>query len=684
MVTEITLGNISQVGGKTVTSGGSSGIDTAGLIEGLTEAKRLPAVQLETKLATNLAKISEYGGMKSALQGLKDALNVLRNPTGFGSSAQNVFDSRAAFLTTSDGTTAGNYLSVITSNGAAVGSYDIEIEQLALAESYKSVAFADRTSSIVEAGGGSTANMFAAGTFQLNDVDITLTEGDSLNTIVSKINAVKGQTNVEASVLKIASDDFRLILSQRSTGEDNTITIVDGSDALHTATNFPPADRTAPLNAILTFDGETIERQSNTINDIVDNVTFTLFQETPTGTPDTTLTVEIDENTEAVSNAVIAFIDAYNDFRVFFAKQNERGTDGEFLDTAVLNDSILLKNVSDSLINQLALSANDLLIPGAGLSDETSRLGDIGIYFSDFVGDSVNGIPATSKILEIDSATFSAKLQGNFEELREIFEFKFTSEDSNFASLSRGNFDSQETFKVLIDDSAGPGLEAQITHIDGHELATPQYLTYDTSSDEVTGTAGLTAILTGSGELEGLKLYYYGDGTSTEDFTGTTTSGEKDYDIDIDRTAETAQVTKIHGFDLVTAIDLDYSVSASAPNGLATITGQDDTLFDGMSFLYVSSSDAVVNFSFKQGVADKLYNSINDVVGTTNSGLINSQIESLQDSNESLQESIDNIDTQIDVYRERLLIQFSALEAAIAAANSVLQLLDAQSLARQQ
>ena len=58
MVTSISLGSIFQQGDRTIVSGGSSGIDTESMINGLVEAKRLPAVQLEERIPANYGSAS--------------------------------------------------------------------------------------------------------------------------------------------------------------------------------------------------------------------------------------------------------------------------------------------------------------------------------------------------------------------------------------------------------------------------------------------------------------------------------------------------------------------------------------------------------------------------------------------------------------------------------------------------
>ena len=71
----INLGNIVSIGGQQVGSGIVSGLDTASLVESLTGARRLPAVELETDVETNAAKVSEFNELRTLLENLKTASN---------------------------------------------------------------------------------------------------------------------------------------------------------------------------------------------------------------------------------------------------------------------------------------------------------------------------------------------------------------------------------------------------------------------------------------------------------------------------------------------------------------------------------------------------------------------------------------------------------------------------------
>lgn len=115
--------------------------------------------------------------------------------------------------------------------------------------------------------------------------------------------------------------------------------------------------------------------------------------------------------------------------------------------------------------------------------------------------------------------------------------------------------------------------------------------------------------------------------------------------------------------------------------GGISLTAPQDSALGGMQVLYTAAGDATVNVSMTQGVADRLFNALEQSLDDED-GIVAQEISSLDDRNTRLQDDIDRIDDMIETYRISLLEKFSALEAAIASVNNILQLLDAQAEAR--
>ena len=123
--------------------------------------------------------------------------------------------------------------------------------------------------------------------FNLADEDITISEGDSLLDIASKINAKSTETNVSASIFQVSDNDFKLILQSDKSGIANSYSIVDSEGVLGDV-SFSTTQ--VAQNAEFTVDGINLERSSNSVNDVLTDTTLNLLQ-TTTGTS-TTVTVD--------------------------------------------------------------------------------------------------------------------------------------------------------------------------------------------------------------------------------------------------------------------------------------------------------------------------------------------------------------------------------------------------------
>ena len=125
MVTSINLGNFSTENGRTVLTGSASGLDTKGLIDGLSTAKRLPAVQLEDKIEQNAARSDAYAELKTILNNFRSISDFLRNPPGVGNEDEDAFSYRTTSISHSGSETGSNYLRVTAAAGAATSSLTV-------------------------------------------------------------------------------------------------------------------------------------------------------------------------------------------------------------------------------------------------------------------------------------------------------------------------------------------------------------------------------------------------------------------------------------------------------------------------------------------------------------------------------------------------------------------------------
>jgi flagellar hook-associated protein 2 len=280
---------------------GASGIDTGSLINGLVSAAAEPVRLLQQRAAEARAVSSRLSGLGTTLASLRSTAASL-DTTGEVASFRVSQSSASAFTATTDG-------------AASAGTYAIDVRQLATEQRTYSKAIATSSSS---------SALGLAGTFTLgvgggDAKELTVNEGDSLESIASRINGLG--LRMQAGVFQESDGKFRLQLRGLDTGAANELRFgVSGSgasgnslsDVLGLAgTGASPDDgRTVQRaqNAVVSVDGFAVERSTNRITGAVQGLTLDL-REASAGKA---TTVSVATDTNAVFNKVSAFVGAYN------------------------------------------------------------------------------------------------------------------------------------------------------------------------------------------------------------------------------------------------------------------------------------------------------------------------------------------------------------------------------------
>lgn len=452
---QVTLGNFSVQNGRNVLFGlGGSGLDTASLIAALTQARSAPASVLQQKISKNAQITSALSQFQSLYNQLQTTVNALRNPPGVGNAADNAFAYNSSSISANKSVAGSSYVSVTAAPGTALSSYTItEISSLAAIQKQSTgtfaIADADTTGLVVS--GAPASGQFKAGTFTIDSqngpaIDITLDTSDTLNSIAQKFNNAQTATGISASVVKISDGNFKLVFSSLFSGTDyavdlnDTVTTVDDPDGVLTqiingSGEFTEIAITQEAgDAVFKLDGNTITRNTNSISDLVSGVTFNLLQKTPTGEApgdETEITVTISPDTSVARNGIISFINAYNDLRSFAVQQTQLNADGTYADTSILANNSLFR----STMNTLAAQVTGVV---AGLAaGDAKNLADLGITFT--TAPATSSSPEVPNVLTVDEGVLLSALQANFSDVRKVFEFTLTSDNTNLRVFSRTN-----------------------------------------------------------------------------------------------------------------------------------------------------------------------------------------------------------------------------------------------------
>jgi flagellar hook-associated protein 2 len=196
--------------------------------------------------------------------------------------------------------------SVLTATGAdgiATQSTAVAVGRIATKSTWVSVGKADSISSVNDT--SSNQNFV----YQMGGKSITVAvaEGTTLSGLVDLINKDTDNPGVTASVINDGTaSPYKLVLKANDTGKDYEITSISTQlSALNLAR--PEGGATGDgLNAQITIDGVSYQRQNNAISDVFSGITLNLQG---VGTS----TVSVANNDAAIKEMVVGFVTAYND-----------------------------------------------------------------------------------------------------------------------------------------------------------------------------------------------------------------------------------------------------------------------------------------------------------------------------------------------------------------------------------
>ncbi|WP_094462750.1 flagellar filament capping protein FliD [Pannonibacter phragmitetus] len=445
----------------------STDIDWSALVEVAVAAKTAPADAIDVKIEANEVKIAAYEEMQSLLQAITSAADAMRGTTNSIVTKDDIFSLREAYLTSSSSSvTASSAVVVTAENGAQTGTYDLQILQLATTQKVASSDFSSRSSDLELSG------TFSIGLDGMESVEITVTEDMSLSEIASAINAESETTGVQATVVKVTDTTYRLILSGTETGKEISLESISGDDIGQTlgitdSDGAFASEVQAAKQAIISLDGIEITRSSNTIDDVLDGISFTIYQTTGT---DATISVEIANDLTSIKDAIVALVDAYNAYREWALTQQEvSSSGGASADATLFGDSTLR-------------SANNAIASALSTMIDSSSMALLGLSYD------------TSNYLVLNETTLNSVLLNDLEALENILMFQFESSSEDLVLLSRNSsMPSELTLDIQVDS------DGNITSVSVNG-DTSLFTVSDTRIKGAEGTIyeGMTLVFTGS------------------------------------------------------------------------------------------------------------------------------------------------------------------------------------------
>lgn len=381
-------------------------LSTSNITNLINRSKNSEYFRRVTPLVTKKSKFSNlsstWSSLNTKLNSLKSVLADLKDVNAGGS-----FTAKSAELTSDE------YFTATANSSASLSSYNIRVEQLAQSD----LVMSDTIGSSDLAGltAGTYTFQVASGEADEN-IDIavagTETKEELMELIADAINEALTDS-VSASVFSPKEGESKLSVVSKETGEANAITIKDVSGSALQSVGMNFSSRTllsedgtggyssslSDLNSILNLNGVTVERSSNTIDDLITDVTLSLKSAMEVGIP--TVNVIVKNNMEAIKADLEDFISKFNESYQFVKNNyysNEDGSRGVFVGNATALG--LMQSFSN-----IAYQKVD------GIEDgNLSFLSEIGVDF-----DPSSGLSIT------DSDVFEEKLESDPQQIASIF-----------------------------------------------------------------------------------------------------------------------------------------------------------------------------------------------------------------------------------------------------------------------
>lgn len=282
-------------------TGIGSGLDINSIVKAMVEAETAPkAAQLARLEKTTTTKISALGSLKGALSNFQTTMKDLNK--------MSLFENRTAVSSNA------NALTATASKTALPGSYSVAVQQLATSSKVATGAL-DKDFS-ANAAGTLTVSL---GANDEKPVTVNIADGASLVEIRDALNEQLKDKGISANIVNNPSTgESQLVLSAKETGAGKDI-VMAGSGGNLGKLNVDGAVLAADggagalekaLNAEFTIDGLKLQSATNTIDDAIPDVSFTLKAKTEENKP---LTVTVGQDNSGVKAQLQKFVDSYNE-----------------------------------------------------------------------------------------------------------------------------------------------------------------------------------------------------------------------------------------------------------------------------------------------------------------------------------------------------------------------------------
>ena len=666
--------------------GGGSGIDTKALVESLVAAERAPRdTILDSKTKTLETQISGYGALRSAMTGIQDSIKLLADPDTFN--ARNVTFANTDLVTPTE-----------VDAGSLTGNYSINVTALAASHSLSTGGFAD-----IDAVVGSGTMTFSFGDWDAGHTALDTTNAtkatkiltiDSSNNSLSGIRDAinNGDFGVQASIIETGGSYSLQMTADSGANNEMQISVTEGvptglSALAYEVGSLTMAEGTTGADAAFTVNGLAVTRESNSIDDVIDGLSFTLNGLSTDVNDNIIIGVEADSGFG--EQIVRDFVEAYN---LFLGQVEGLTTATELDDDAVdLTLGSLARDPSakgmESQIRSLISSTID------GLTGNYTALATIGIQ-TELSGE-----------ISINESQFQSVLDNNFSALTDLMTGTSSSSDARVnitrtkAATAAGSFAVVVTTDPAKGFMTGNAISAGDATTLGLTTATGSFgAGLDTSVGSysfkvsVDGTSSSLITLSGTytdtdALIADMELQINGDSA----LSGVAAALDLSYDTASGSFTATSRSYGGASTVSFSALGTDMALlglagtSTSGVDVAGTIDGVDmfgsgnillPALGSELEGLILEIAPGVTNatITLSRGFSNEVNNILDDFLA--NSGLIDTR-ESLMDKQlTAIKTDRTDLDSRMEVRYAQLQSQFLAMERIISSLNATSSQLD--------
>lgn len=347
----------------------TSSVSIMGMYSGITMETIDQLIQAESGKLTQYAnQQAELTSEKNAWKDINTRLDSLYKKFDALKEVE-AFDSKTVSNSNEDAVT------VTAGTKAIEGTYSVKVSKLATSSQMVSGTIENPTEALSLSGKLILTTANKEDNKDIKSFFIEVSEDDTLKDVVTKINE---KSKEEKSGLQASIIDNRLVLTDADMG-NRSITVaeeIDGADSVISKLGLDNASVTEGQAAELTVNGIAIKRNTNTITDVVEGLTFNLAAVSENNKVST---IKVAEDYEKTTEAIEAFVEQYNSVMSFIDKQLDVGDpSAEGNTTGSLTGDSSLMRLQSQLRSLMTSSSNNSTQPVKALSDlgiEVDRYG---------------------------------------------------------------------------------------------------------------------------------------------------------------------------------------------------------------------------------------------------------------------------------------------------------------------